>query len=95
MPEEEIMSLEERKIRLSRLARSEFTRQFHASDAIEAIDTLNKIDNIYKQSVAVTHEVIHSFIFKLPDGTRFTPGLLPEKTLTSESPITDVTPIVK
>ena len=92
---EDVMSQEERKIRLSHLARAEFTRQFHANDAINAIDTLNKMDNLYKQTVSIEREVIHTFVFKLPDGTRFTPGLLPEKTLSQESVITDITPIVK
>ena len=70
-----VLSIEERKEKLSKLANSEFTRQFHASDAITAIDTLNKMDNLYKQKVEVEHKVVHTFIFRLPDGTNFTPGL--------------------
>ena len=70
-----VLSIEERKEKLSKLANSEFTRQFHASDAITAIDTLNKMDNLYKQKVEVEHKVVHTFIFRLPDGTKFIPGL--------------------
>ena len=70
-----VLSIEERREKLSELANGEFTRQFHASDAITAIDTLNKMDNLYKQKVEVEHKVVHTFIFRLPDGTNFTPGL--------------------
>ena len=96
MISEDFMSVEERRQRLTEVARqTQYGRQFKVSSVLEAIDLLNKMDNLYKQTVTVEHEVIHTFVFKLPDGTRFTPGLLPEKTLTSESPITDITPIVK
>ena len=70
-----IMEIEERKERLSSLARTDiYSRQLHATDVINAIDTLNKMDSLYRQSIEVTHDVIHTFVFMLPDGSRFKPG---------------------
>lgn len=93
---EDIMPLEERKVRLTKLARREsFDRQFHATNVIEAIEALNKIDGIYKQpAIESPLEVHHTFIFVLPDGTRFTPGLTPlpiTKLLTTPEAKGDVT----
>lgn len=69
------MTVEERKLALSLLGRStNFHRQFHAGDALQAIDLLNKMDNVYKQEVKVEHEVVHTFTFMLPDGSSLTPG---------------------
>ena len=94
MPEE--LTIEDRKAILAKLAKSEaYTRQFHVGDKLEAIDLYNKMDNLYKQTISVEHEVIHSFIFMLPNGVKFTPGQIPERTITSEPTITDITPIVK
>ena len=91
---EEALTIEERKAILARLAKSEaYSRQFHVGDKLEAIDLYNKMDNLYKQTVDVTHEVVHTFVYMLPDGTRFTPGLIPEHTITV--PTTEETPIVK
>ena len=71
-----IMEIEERKERLSSLARTDiYSRQLHATDVINAIDTLNKMDSLYKQSLEVTPEVVYTFIFRLPNGITFTPGL--------------------
>lgn len=82
---EEALSIEDRKAILAKLAKSEsYSRQFHVGDKLEAIDLYNKMDNLYKQTVTVEHEVIHTFVFMLPDGTKVTPGLLPERTQASQ-----------
>ena len=76
------MTLEQRRERLAAIASCrEFTRQFHANDVLNAIDLLNKMDDVYKHPIIV-REVRHSFTFILPDGTRFTPGILPQITET-------------
>src|SRR3990167_7693353 len=76
---DESLSVAERRAILSSIAKdTNLNRQFHTNDRMVAIDLLNKMDNLYKQEVKVEHEVVHSFPFLLPDGTKFTPGLLGE-----------------
>ena len=70
------MTVKERRAILSSIANdSQLNRQFHMNDRMVAIDILNKMDNLYKQEIKVKQEVIHSFTFLLPDGTKFMPGL--------------------
>ena len=73
---DESLSVAERRAILSSIAKdTNLNRQFHTNDRMVAIDLLNKMDNLYKQEVKVEHEVVHSFTFLLPDGTKFVPGL--------------------
>lgn len=70
------MTIEERREALSAMGKTTtFYRQFHAGDALQAIDLLNKMDGVYKQTIEVEHKVLHTFVFMLPDGTKLTPGL--------------------
>src|SRR3990167_1001412 len=73
---DESLSVSERRAILSSIAKdTNLNRQFHTNDRMVAIDLLNKMDNLYKQEVKVEHEVVTTFVFMLPDGTEFVPGL--------------------
>ena len=73
---DESLSVAERRAILSSIAKdTNLNRQFHTNDRMVAIDLLNKMDNLYKQEIKVEHEVVKTFVFMLPDGTEFVPGL--------------------
>lgn len=74
------LTVEERRKVLSKIAVStQYSRQFRTNDRMVAIDILNKMDKLYKEEIRVEHEVVHSFNFVLPDGTKFIPGIEPKQ----------------
>jgi len=67
--DKEVLTTEERKKLLSKLAK-QTKRQ---PDPVQAISELNKMDGAYAPDKTPS-QVIYSFNFILPDGTRFIPG---------------------
>jgi len=75
--EDKSLTVTERRAILSKIASDvNLNRQFHTNDRMVAIDLLNKMDKLYKEKEEEEHPTVHTFIFVLPDGTKFTPGLL-------------------
>ena len=75
--ENESLTVGQRRVILSSIAKdTALNRQFHTNDRMVAIDILNKMDKLYREKEEEEHPVVHTFVFVLPDGTKFTPGLL-------------------
>lgn len=74
------MALAERVARLSELAREDNpgNRGYQRQPNIQAIDTLNKMERIYAEEGQPPVEIVQSFTFILPNGTKVTPRQLIE-----------------
>lgn len=81
------MQLAEREERLSEIARanilefkgdSEIIADVKFGDNIRAIQELNKMDNIYSQP-PIQGDIVQTFVFVLPDGTKAYPKQLKER----------------
>ena len=67
-----VMTVRQRKERLSEIAKTSKV----PANPIHAIDVLNKMERIYADEGREPVEIVQSFVFILPDGTRVTPRQL-------------------
>ena len=70
-----IMLVDERKLRLSEIARHGIEMPISAGQRVAAITELNKMEHVYETPILQDNRV-QTMIFLMPDGSRLTPGQL-------------------
>jgi len=73
-----VMSVTERKERLSQLAREDVKKPLTGKEVVLSVAELNKMEHIYDELTPVGTTIVNSFTFILPDGTKVSPKQLME-----------------